>query len=107
MKMPPVTASSSSAFSMHAVASAEKRLADDLLVMAGAIEVGGVEHRHAAVERRMDHGDAGGIVARPVDAGQRHAAEPDRRHLHSAGAELALRQMRDGHGPSPAPSKPS
>ena len=60
------------------VAAAFDRLAEQPLVVAVAIHVGGVEKNHAAVERLVDDRNAGVIVARAIDAGQRHPAEADR-----------------------------
>src|SRR5205814_7452529 len=41
----------------HLVAAVADRLADQLLVPADAVHVGGVEEGHAAVDRMMDGGD--------------------------------------------------
>ena len=41
------------------------------------------------IEGAVDHRDGPGVVALPVGAGHRHAAEPDRRHLQPARARAA------------------
>jgi hypothetical protein len=58
--------------------------------MAEAIHVGGVEKRDSAVERAVDQRDPVVIAARPIDAGQRHAAEPNGGDLDAGGAQEAL-----------------
>jgi len=58
-----------------------QRAADQLLVLAPAIHVGAVEMIDPEIDRAMDQLDPGRVIARPVSAGQRHAAEPDRQHL--------------------------
>src|SRR5712692_2683101 len=60
------------------------RPADELLVVAPTVHVGAVEQSDAAVERLVDDRDRVAIVARAVDAGERHAAEADRGNLEIA-----------------------
>ena len=65
---------------LHLVAAAGDRLADELLVVAGAVHVGGVEERHAEVERAVDRRDRLGLVGWAVELGHPHAAEADGGH---------------------------
>src|SRR5690606_22321084 len=55
------------------------RLANEQLVVAGPVEVGGVDQCAAGVEIGPDYSDAFGGVGGPVGAGQAHAAETGRR----------------------------
>src|SRR5260370_41116449 len=64
-----------------AVAPALQCPAEQPLVLAPAIHVRAVEMVDAELDRPVDEPDAGRVVARAVDAGQRHAAEADRRDL--------------------------
>src|SRR5262249_22305856 len=77
-------------------------LADQCLVVAGAIGVRRVEQVDAAVERLVDDGDAVVVIAGAVGAGQRHAAEPDRRDTDARAAERALCNLLFRHIPSPS-----
>jgi hypothetical protein len=63
----------------HARSTAPQRLAHQLLVRVRAVDVGGVEHRHAEVERAVDRGDRLGLVPGPVEVGhaQLRAHRPD------------------------------
>src|SRR5262249_12877330 len=61
--------------------------------MAGAVSVGAVEEGDAAIERVANERDAVVIAARAVDAGQRHAAQTDRRHRDTGGAERPAWQL--------------
>ena len=63
----------------HLGATLLDRLADEFFIMAEAVHVGGVEQRNAAIQGLMDQSYAVLIAARAVDAGERHAAQPDRR----------------------------
>jgi hypothetical protein len=72
---------------------AGERAADEQLVVAHAVEVAGVEERDAGVERRVDGGDALGLVGRAVEIGHAHAAETHRRH-----AGTCLAERTDVHG---------
>src|SRR5262249_12414717 len=67
-----------------------QRLAQQHLVLAGAIEVAAVEIIHACVERGMHGRDALAIIDRPVAAGEAHAPEADRRNRWAVAAELTL-----------------
>src|SRR3954453_2515783 len=64
-----------------------QRAADQLLVLAPAIHVGAVEMIDPEIDRAMDQLHPGLVVARPVSAGQRHAAEPDRQYLRPVPAD--------------------
>jgi len=75
----------------HPAAPTLDGLADQLLVMAEAVHVGGVEQRDPAVERLLDQRDPVLIGARPIDAGQRHAAETDGGDLDAGCAQEAFR----------------
>jgi hypothetical protein len=56
--------------------------------MAHAVEIAGVEQAHAALERRVDGGDALALVRAAVHAGHAHAAEGDRKDRGPGLAEL-------------------
>ena len=61
-------------------------LADQLLAGAGphAVELGGIEERHARLVGAADRGDRVGLAARvPVGHGHAHRSEPDRRDLET------------------------
>ena len=60
---------------------------DELLVVAGAVGVGGVDERDPEVERRPDRLERLGVVARTVDAGEAHRPEPERRDEWAFAAE--------------------
>jgi hypothetical protein len=62
----------------HLVAPARDGLADEELVGAEAVDVGGVEEVDAELERAVDGGDGLGVVNRPVGPAHAHAAEPQR-----------------------------
>ena len=70
-------------------AAAPQGAADELLVRVRAVDVGGVEHRDAEVERPVDRGDRLRLVAGAVEVGHAHAAEADRPDLEALGAEPA------------------
>ena len=72
------------------VASAADRAPDELLVVAVAVDVGGVEQRHAEIERAMDRRDAVGVGGAAVRTRHRHAAEADRRDHGTDASELAF-----------------
>ena len=73
------------------VAQGRQRLADELFVRERTVGFSGVEERHAALDRRVNDRDAlPPVRAGAVDAGQPHAAIPDRRYLEPAVAETAL-----------------
>src|SRR5437764_5904275 len=71
------------------VAPALQGPAEQFLVLAPAIHVRTVEMIDPELDRPVDQPDSGLVVARAVDAGQRHAAEPDGRDLQSRFAESA------------------
>ena len=62
--------------STHLVAPVGDRAADELLVVAVPVRVGGVEHRHAELEGAVDGGDRLRLVGCAVELGHAHAAEP-------------------------------
>src|ERR1700677_520265 len=72
------------------IAAAFDRLADEFLIVAEAVHVGRVEKGSAVPQRRMNDRDAAVVRAVAVDAGQRHAAKPDRRDFKSGRSEPAL-----------------
>ena len=76
------------------VAAVADGAAHELLVVPGAVDVGGVEQVDAEVERAVDRRDAVGLVRAAVRAGHRHAAQADRRDV---GAHLAELPHRDRH----------
>ncbi len=61
--------------------------AEQFLVLPPAIHVGTVEMIDPEIERAMDQLDPGLVLRRPVSAGQRHAAEPDRQYLRPVPAD--------------------
>ena len=61
-----------------AVAPALERPAEQLFVLAPAIHVRAVEMIDAELDRPVDQPNAGRVVTRSVDPGQRHATEADR-----------------------------
>ena len=67
-----------------------QRLADQHFIVAHAVEVAGVDQRHAGVERGVDRRDALGAVGGAVHAGHAHAAEAERRDMRAGEAELAM-----------------
>ncbi len=81
-----------------AVAPALERPAEQLLVLTPAIHVRAVEVVDAELDRPVDQRNPRLLLAGAVDAGQRHAAETDRRDLRSHPAEPApLRDHRAAH----------
>ena len=72
------------AFARYPSASARR---EQLLVLPVAVSVGGVEEVRARIERLAHRGDRFRLVHRPVEAGHRHASEPQRRDLEPAAAE--------------------
>ena len=74
----------------HLVAIAgPQRLADQQLVVAGAVEVAGVEQVDARVQRGVDGGDALRLVGRTVEVGHPHAAQTEGRDPGAAGAQIS------------------
>ena len=69
------------------VAPALQGPAEQFLVLAPAIHVRTVEMIDPELDRPVEQPDPCVVVARAVDAGQRHAAETDRRDLRSRLAE--------------------
>ena len=74
----------------HVVApTAVERLGDDLLALAGRVDVGGVDEVDAGVEGAVDDGDA--VVVVPVaELAEHHGAEAQARDLHPGVAEGAV-----------------
>src|SRR5262249_7580183 len=71
------------------VAPAAQEPADQLLVVAAAVHVRGVEEGHADLERRLDCRQRLGLVGLPVELRHAHAAEADRGDRRAVRAELA------------------
>ena len=73
-----------------------QRAADELLVVAAAVQRRRVEMRHAELDRALERALGDGVLLRieVVAPGCAHAAEPDRRDGRAVGAECALRQAR-------------
>ena len=69
------------------------RPADQLLVLARPVHVGGVEEVHAAIQGVMDDRDRVGIVVRAVEVAHAHAAEPDGRDFGPVAAEPPLADL--------------
>src|SRR5262249_18302106 len=74
----------------YALSAGRKGPADELLVMAPPVHVGGIQEVDSPIEGAVDHRDRRGIVALPVGAGHRHASEPDRRHAQRAVSQLPI-----------------
>jgi len=72
------------------VAAPPERLAEQLLVVAPAVHVRGVEEVHAEVDRPVDDRDRLRVVALAVRAGHGHAAEADGRDPERAVAERSI-----------------
>ena len=61
-----------------------QRAADQLLVAVRAVHVGGVDQRHAEIERLADDCDGGRVIPRCLEVvgmGHAHAAETDDAHF--------------------------
>ncbi len=71
----------------HLVATLGDRAADEHLVRVRPVHVGGVEHRHAEIERVVDGRDRLGVVGGAVELRHAHAAEPLRGGDETLGAE--------------------
>jgi len=68
-----------------------QRLAHDLFVGEGAVDLGGVEEGDAAIDRRPDQRDhLGAVGRRAIARAHPHAAEPDRGDFEPALAECAF-----------------
>jgi hypothetical protein len=74
------------------IALAFDRLADEHFVRIRPVHVGGVEQRHAELERAVDHVRRLVVVARAVERRHAHAAEADRADLE--GTQLAMLHAR-------------
>src|SRR5262249_8300870 len=74
------------------IAASFERTAEQLLVLTPAIHVGTVGEIGAKIDRLLDEALAGGIVARPVNPAERHAAKTDRGGLRPVPAYRALLQ---------------
>src|SRR5690606_34396636 len=61
------------------IAPACERPADQFLVLAAAVHVGGVDHGHAEIDGAVHGRDALALVRPAVDRGHAHAAEADGR----------------------------
>jgi len=65
------------------VSTIDDRTADQLLVVAVAVHVGGVDQRHAHIQRPLDRARRLGVVALAVREGHAHAPQAQRRHAQS------------------------
>jgi len=79
----------------HSVALVAKRLADDRLGRALRVDVGGVEHVDARIERHVDQPARPGHVRRPglgekADTAKGHRAERQDRQAQAGTAELTI-----------------
>jgi hypothetical protein len=79
------------------VAASLERALDQQLVVAGAVEIAGIEQRDAGVERGVNRRDALPFVGGSVHAGHSHAAEDEWRDRGTGRAELARGEMRGCH----------
>jgi hypothetical protein len=78
----------------HLVAPVGDGAAHQLLVMADAVHVGGVEEGHAELDGAVDRGDGLALVAAAIELRHAHAAEAEGGHLQGAESTLL-------HGISP------
>ncbi len=75
----------------HLVAHRRQRLAEQFLVVVGAIGLGGVEEGDAALERGADQGDCRLLLrGRAIAVAEAHAAEAEGGDFEAAFAECAL-----------------
>src|SRR5439155_16170630 len=74
----------------HLLARALERPAEQLLVVAPAVHVRGVQEVDAQVQRVVDDVDGLGVIALAVGARHGHAPESDGRDLQVAVAQLAI-----------------
>jgi hypothetical protein len=76
----------------HILAAARDRLSDQLLVVAGAVHVGGIDEVAAGIEKVMDHANRLRVTlaARSVELAHAHGAEAERRDAKPLSAELTL-----------------
>ena len=65
----------------HLVAAAGERAAEQLFVLEGAVDLGGVEKGAAEFDGAMQRGDRFALIRRTVGLAHAHAAEADRRDL--------------------------
>lgn len=76
------------------VAAVSQRPAQQLLVVADAVHVGGVEEVDAHVQGPMDHLGGAGVLRRAVEVAHAHAAQADRRDLRAVDTQSAC--LHDG-----------
>src|SRR5208283_2630318 len=72
------------------VAILAQRLADQLLVVADAVHIGGVEESDPELDRALQRRGGLVVVARTVKLRHPHASESQFRYLQSLAAELSL-----------------
>src|SRR5262249_22732504 len=77
----------------HFVAPALDRTADDLLIVAPAVHVGGIKMIDAHVYCVCEEGRRLCLLGRSIDAGQGHAAKSDRGDRQTTVAKLAIRNL--------------
>src|SRR6185369_8982974 len=87
------------------VAAIADRPADELLVPADTVHVGGVEEGHAAIDRMVDRGDRLAVVAGAVELAHPHAAKADGRDFGLVAAETPLTDLMHGLLPFQPPSR--
>lgn len=73
----------------HRVAAIADRTPDQLLVTAYPVHVGGVQKRHAEIDRALNGRDRLGFVGLPIEFGHAHATEAQRRYAQPV-AQLSL-----------------
>jgi 3-hydroxyacyl-CoA dehydrogenase/enoyl-CoA hydratase/3-hydroxybutyryl-CoA epimerase len=74
---------------MDRVAAIADRTPDQLLVTAYPVHVGGVQKRHAQIDRAVNGRDRLGFVGLPIEFGHAHATEAQRRYAQPV-AQLSL-----------------
>ncbi len=67
-----------------------QRLADQLFVVADAIDVGGIEEIDPELDRALQRGGGFVVVARTVELRHPHASESEFRYFESLPAELSF-----------------
>src|SRR5208283_1616275 len=75
----------------NALAPALQRPPDEHLVVAHAIEIAGIDQVDAAIDGRVNGGDALALVGRPVHARHPHASQSERKYRGPVPAERAHR----------------
>ena len=76
----------------HSVAPALQGTSQELFVVEGAVDLGGVEEGHPELDSSLDGGNRFWIVADAIGLAHPHASQPECRDLEPLSSEAALRQ---------------